>query len=410
MNTSPVRIAVIGCGGYAFQLIKRILSVPHFGAVAAVTSRDLASSGAQFCRDRGIPVFATIDELLDYGNFEVVLNPTPIHLHESTTVQCMEAGFPVWLEKPPVATIQELDSLNAYAKAKGMPVAVCFNSLFSRLTQTLKGELVAGRFGRVRRIKGIGAWIRTNEYFSRNNWAGNLQINEAWILDGDLNNPFAHVLCNHLYFAADSHYALAEPETIEAELYRCNEITSEDTSCLRIKTTNGIEIFNCLTLGPEEEIAPKTVIETDEAVITFANFNALKIEFASGKVEMLEAYKEDRIDMIEHLCWAFRNGEPYISTLDMMRPFTLSVNGAFEASKTIETIPEPYAVTGFANGVSRRYIRDMGSILESAFESVRLFSELNVPWASPRDTFRPDGYSRFPVRFLASGNGSNHQQ
>lgn len=401
MILEPVQIAVIGCGGYAFQLIKRILSVPHSGVVAAVTSRDPASAGARFCGERGIPVFQTIDELLKYGKFEVVLNPTPIHLHLPTTKQCLSAGFPVWLEKPPVATVQELEELQSIAEVAGKPIAVCFNSLFSHLTQNLKRELVAGRFGHVRQIKGIGAWIRTSAYFNRNSWAGCLRKDDAWILDGDVNNPFAHVLCNNLFFAGSQHHSLAEPLSIEAELYRSNAIESEDTSCLRILTDNGVEIINYLTLAPREEIPPRTVIETEKALISFEEFKRLKIEFYNGPVEEHEAYQEDRVEMIEHLCRAFRTGEPYLSTLDMMRPFTVAVNGAFDSAEQIQTIPEEYLDVEREGETRKIAVKDIERIMEDAFESNSLYSELGVPWAHAGSKIDVSDYSRFPMRFQA---------
>jgi predicted dehydrogenase len=399
MILEPVKIAVIGSGGYAFQLIKRILSVPHCGTVVAVTSRDLECHGARYCRERKIPVFQTVEELLDFGEFEVVVNPTPIHLHTSITKQCLEAGFPVWLEKPPVATVQELDELQSFSEDAGLPVAVCFNSLFSHLTQNLKKELVDGRFGDVRQVKGIGAWIRNSDYFNRNSWAGSLKIGEQWILDGDVNNPFAHVLCNNLYFAATEQHALAEPVKVEAELYRCNEIQSEDTSCLRIKTRNGVEIIDYLTLGPQREIPPKTLIETEKALISFENFNRLKIEFYDGSVEEHEAYQEDRIEMIEHLCRAFRTGEPYLCSLNMMRPFTLAVNGSFDSAGNIHTIPAEFLHSEKRKNTTSVNIAGIETTMHEAFASNSLFSEIGVPWARKSHVIDTSDYSRFPERF-----------
>lgn len=399
MILEPVKIAVIGCGGYAFQLIKRILSVPSSGVITAVASRDLTSAGAQYCRQKGIAVFGTVEELLDYGQFEVVINPTPIHLHSSLTEQCMEVGFPVWLEKPPVATVQELDHLQAVAEAAGMPVAVCFNSLFSHLVQELKQDLVSGRYGEIRQVKGIGAWIRTSAYFGRNSWAGRVKMDGQWILDGDLNNPFAHVLCNNLYLAGNGRNFLAEPAKVEAELYRCNDIESEDTSCLRIVTKDGIEIIDYLTLSPNREIPPRTVIETEKALITFENFAKLKIEFHDGSVEQHEAYKEDRIDMLEHLCRAFRTGKPYLGTLDMMRPFTVAVNGAFDSAGSIHAIPSEFRNEDETAGVSRRSIKDIEQIMEDAFQSNSLYSEIGVPWAKGSLKVDTSDYTLFPTRF-----------
>ncbi|MEI8207519.1 MAG: Gfo/Idh/MocA family oxidoreductase [Kiritimatiellales bacterium] len=399
MINEPVKIGVIGCGGYAFQLIKRILSVSHAGTITAATSRDMNSSGAQYCRERGIRVFQTVEEMLVFGQFEVVVNPTPIHLHATISKQCLTAGFPVFMEKPPVATVQEFDDLAAASKAAGLPVAVCFNSLYAFLVQQLKKELLAGRFGKVLRVKSIGAWTRTDAYFTRNSWAGKVQQNGQWILDGDINNPFAHVLCNSLFFAGTQQNALAEPLTVEAELYRCNQIESEDTSCLRIMTREGVELLTWFTLGSKTEIAPRTVIETEKAVITFENFKTLKIEFTDGTVEEHEAYQEDRIEMIQQLCRAIRTGEQFCGDLDMIRPFTVVINGAFDSAGTICSIPEQYLSRVKVGTATQIVIEGAGETLKQAFAANALFSEMGAPWARKNEKFSTENYTRFPLRF-----------
>ena len=230
MLAEPVKIGLTGCDGYAFQLIIRMQTTPLHAKITGVAALDLHSEGATYCRAHGIPVFPSIGELLAEGDLEVVVNPTPIHLHAKITKQCLAAGFPVWVEKPPVATVQELDDLAAAARAAGLPVAVCFNALHSFRAQQLKAELVAGKYGRIRRVKSLGAWARTEAYFCRNDWAGKLKVDDQWVLDGDINNPLAHVVCNGLFFAGRQPAALAHPATVEAEVYRANPIESEDTS------------------------------------------------------------------------------------------------------------------------------------------------------------------------------------
>jgi len=402
MIFEPVKIGIIGCEGYAFQLIKRIKTVPNSGVITAVVALDINSSGAKFCHANGMRVFQSVKDFLQSGLFEVVMNPTPIHLHAHFTKTCLAAGFPVWLEKPPVATVQEWEDVRLFAEKSDLRVAVCFNSLFSQLTQNLKADLIDGRFGEIRQIKGIGAWPRSNEYFSRNNWAGRLSVDDAWVLDGPINNPFAHVLCNNLYFASPGRHSLAEASTIEAELYRCNPIESEDTSCLRIQTETGVEIINYLTLTPNTSIDPRTVIETEKALITYSNFSRISIQFHDGSAENRESYCEDRIEMIQHLCRAFRTGEDYLSTLQMMRPFTLAVNGAFESAGTIETIPDAFIKSEGINGTQQLSINNIDNIMEDSFRSNSLYSELGVPWSKRSKKFNLTGYDKFPVKFESS--------
>jgi predicted dehydrogenase len=410
MLYEPVKLAVIGCQGYSLQLIKRILSVPYTGTLAAVMALDPKSEGAEFCRQRGISVFPSVDALLDYGQFEAVFNSTPINLHAPLARQCLKAGFPVFLEKPPVATVQELDALQEASRAAGLPVAVCFNSLHSSLVQTLKKELLAGRFGKIHRVKGIGAWGREPGYFGPGRWHGQATHDGQWVLGGTINNPFSHVLANGLFFAGAQQTALASPRTVEAELYRCNEIETEDTSCLRVMTCEGIEVLTWLTLGPKDEIQPRTVIETEKALITFENFKTLTIDFHDGSVEQHEAYQEDRIQMIEQLCRAIRTGERFLCDLESVRPFTVVVNSAFDSAGSIITIPDQFLRRTNADPAPHTVIEGVGEIMQQAFEANALFSELDVPWARKSTVFDAENYTEFPVRFKPGVLEEDHSE
>ncbi len=403
MAHTPVKLAVIGCSGYSEMQIKRILAAPESATLVAVTAVDLNCPIAQQCCELGISVFGTVDELINYGQFEAVVNPTPIHLHARFSMQCIAAGFPVFMEKPPTATVQELDRLSAAAHAAGLPVAVCFNQLYTPVVQQLKRDLLSGRYGKVLRVKGIGAWIRTNEYYSRSSWAGKVRQDGNWVLDGTINNPFSHVLCNNLFFAAGEQNALAEPVEVTAELYRCNAIESEDTSCVRVMTREGVEVMTWFTLGSETELPATTVIETEKAVITFENFQKLKIEFADGRVEVLDNGPTDKTETIRQLCRALRAGERFCCSLDMSRPFTVVVNAAFDSSGRIHVISGSCRKQIQVNDAVQMTIPGVVDCMRKAFEMNALFSEIGTPWAQKGETVNTENYAGFPVRFNASG-------
>jgi predicted dehydrogenase len=330
-STSPKKIAVIGCGGYAFQLIQRIWTIPRYIDVRAVVSCNPDGATARLYAAKGIKIFPSVEALLSDPPeaIDAILNPTPIHVHTETTLSCLKAGYPVWLEKPPVATLAEYDQILPVAARAGKQVDVCFNSLYAHGVQRLKAEIVAGLYGKVRRVRGIGGWIRTDAYFERVGWAGQLKVGDQWVFDGTINNPLAHVLCNNLYFAAPEHHALAEPRSVEAELWHGHEIESEDTSSLRVVTKDGVEVLTHLTLCPEAEIVPLTVIDTEAATITLRDFQTVEIEWNDGRRESRRCFKENRIEMLEELGHKLNTGEPRFCPLEMCRPFTRVVETAF---------------------------------------------------------------------------------
>ncbi len=394
-----LKLGFIGCGGYAAHLIKRVWTLPRYATVAAVTSRKAKHSGAMACRERGIPVLPNVGELLAHapGQCDVIVNPTPIHLHHPYTLQCLEAGFPVWMEKPPTGTIQELDELIAASREKNLPVQVCFNSIYGFAVQELKRDLVAGRYGKIHRIRSIAAWIRTDSYFSRNSWAGKVRFGDAWVLDGTINNPLAHVIANSLYFAAPEHHAMAEPESVQAELYHGHDIESEDTSSVRIRTVEGIEILSQFTLCPDTPITPTTVIETDEAEIIVTDMSKVHVKRRDGKSDSIESFKENRIEMFEELCLAHQGMAPYLCDAAMCRPFSVTINAAFDSSGRPAAIPEKHLKREPHDDSVKTVIEGVEDALQKAHEEGRLLSETGAPWARSSSPVKTAGYNSFPV-------------
>ena len=331
-TSSPVKLALIGCEGYGAQLVKRLLALPHAASLLAVTSGNPSGADAHFCKNLGIKVFTSIDDLLNFssGLVDAIVNVTPIHVHKATSIRCLEAGFPVWVEKPPVATLAEMDELLSVSARTGFSVDVGFNTIYSEVAQLLKTELVAGVYGQVKMIRSLGAWIRTDSYFTRSSWAGKLNFGSSWVYDGTINNPFAHSVCNNLYFAAPNQHELAEAATVQARLWHGNDIDSEDTSSLRCVTKEGVVLLSHFTLCPEEEIDAITVIETEKATITLRDFHTLEVAWRDGRQEVRESKRENRLDMLEYLCGKVRNPVPALCPLSMTRPFTQLINLAFD--------------------------------------------------------------------------------
>ncbi len=394
-----LRLAMIGAGGYAFELIKRIWMVPDKIELVAVTSNPARKRpGADICRQKGVEVYDSVDELLDkmQGMCDVIFVPTSIQTHSPLTKQALEAGFDVFMEKPPTATIQELDDLIEFVDGYNTKVAVCFQYLYSSIVNQMKDHICGGKYGKVKRVRSIGAWERLDSYFSRSNWAGKLRVGGHWVLDGTINNPLAHVLSNDLYLASMEPRQMAKPKTVQAELYHVHDIESEDTSSLRVVTTDGVEVVFLATLCAEKIVEPITVVECEDAVIEYNEYNKAKIKFNDGKSESITDDTEQRVYMLEQLADSYQNKKYYHCTLETCRPFTITVNGAFESSGLTHSI-DPKYIKYFEKDDSIKTVVDgLGGLMKTAFEQGKLFSELGAKWTVKTEPFDVEGYSKFP--------------
>jgi len=399
-----IKLAMIGAGGYAYELIKRICEMPDKIKLVAVTSNPARkSSGRTFCQGRGITVYDDVDQMIKNvkGVADVVFIPAPIHKHFSLTTKCIDAGFDIFLEKPPVATIQDLDELTKYASKRGKKVPVAFQYLYSSIIQDLKKRIVEGRYGKVKRVRGMAGWPRFDTYYRRSEWAGKLHINGEWILDGTINNPLAHMLSDELYLASMKQGEMAEPVSVEAELYHGHDIESEDTSSLRIMTDKGVEILFNASLCSEAKMDPFVIIECEKAKIEYTGFSKATIILQTGEVDRITDDNEKRINMLTKLAEHYENGSQYPVMLETCRPFTLAVNGAFESCGQPHSIGKEYLTCreqSDSNGDAiKTVIKDIDHILRVAHENGKLFSEVGAAWAKKSVKFDLRGYKKFPA-------------
>lgn len=399
-----IKLAMIGAGGYAYELIKRIWEIPDQIKLVAVSSDPLRkSTGRDECLVRGVAVYDDVDSLIENvkGKVDVIFIPSPIHTHFVVTKKCMDAGFDVFLEKPPIAAIQELDELIRYAANLGKIVPVAFQYLHSDILQELKKRIVQNRYGPVKRVRAMAGWPRFDTYYTRSQWAGKLRVAGHWVLDGTINNPLAHMLADELYLASATPGKMAQPATVQAELYRGHDIESEDTSSLRIITDQGVEILFNASLCSEAKMDPSVVIECEKAKIEYVGFCKAVITPEKGEIEIINDTSEKRINMLRRLAKCYETGESYPVTLETCRPFTLTVNGAFDSCGLPHSISPQY-LTNFEqnepNGDSvKTVINDIDCTLKSAHENGKLFSEVGAVWAKKSRVLNLRGYKAFPA-------------
>jgi len=129
----PIRIAVVGVGKIARdQHLPTIAVNPDFELVAAV-SRNAAVDG--------VPNFPDIDSLLEgVSELDAVALCVPPGPRHAMALRALDHGKHVLLEKPPGATVSELDDLIAEAAASAQADYVLMGAYGrGRLRETFGG-------------------------------------------------------------------------------------------------------------------------------------------------------------------------------------------------------------------------------------------------------------------------------
>ncbi len=136
-----IRIAIVGFG--------KIARTEHMPAIAAHPDFELVGVVAPHGADEaGIPVFAALGEMLAAmpGGIDAVSLCTPPRVRHAIAAEGIAAGLAVMLEKPPAATLGELQDLVARARQKGTCLFAAWHSqqapAVAPAAQALNGETV----------------------------------------------------------------------------------------------------------------------------------------------------------------------------------------------------------------------------------------------------------------------------
>ena len=88
-----------------------------------------------------------IGEMLDKERPDLVSLCLPNQGHFDATLQVIQAGFPLLVEKPLVFDLGQADTLLAEAEARNLFFAIVFNHRYAKPMQLARQAIQAGRLG-----------------------------------------------------------------------------------------------------------------------------------------------------------------------------------------------------------------------------------------------------------------------
>ena len=140
---SPIRIAIVGFG--------KIARDQHVPAIAATDGVALAAIASRNASLADVPHFATIEELLRDGPaIDAVALCTPPQVRRAQAAAALAAGKHVMLEKPPGASVSELDPLIAQAARVGRTLFATWHSRFAPAVEPARRWLAPRRINSVK--------------------------------------------------------------------------------------------------------------------------------------------------------------------------------------------------------------------------------------------------------------------
>lgn len=392
-------VCIIGVSGFGRVHYEMLLDQHAAGNVelvgATIINQDEEAEKCAHLRALGCRIFDDYETMLQAlaGTVELCLIPTGTPWHRTMTVAALEAGMHVLVEKPAAGSIQDVRSMRQASSAADKLVAVGYQHMYAPSTLEIKRHILDGQIGEVEAIKCRVLWPRGHDYYQRNNWAGRLRIGDNWVLDSPFNNAVAHELMLMLFLAGSEERQAATPVSVEAELYRANNIESADTAYLRVVTDTGIPLLFYSTHACTETLNPEIIVRGTNGTIRWTRAGSV-VESKDGTTREQKPMERRvlREQLMNSLLDTVHGGASFYCDLETAAQQTIVVNAAHEAC---EIFSVPGQTLRGDDGSVITVIPGIEEELNRAFEKERSFHDGNVPWARPGGSLGCVDYREF---------------
>ncbi|HTE30964.1 MAG TPA: Gfo/Idh/MocA family oxidoreductase [Chryseolinea sp.] len=148
----PVKWGIIGCGDVCEVKSGPAFSKIHGSSLVAVMRRD-AAKAEDFAKRHRVPVFySDATELIQDKDVTAVYIATPPESHETYAIEAMEAGKPVYIEKPVTITSSSCQRIAAASRRLLIPATVAHYRRALDLFQRVKKLITEGEIGDVKLV------------------------------------------------------------------------------------------------------------------------------------------------------------------------------------------------------------------------------------------------------------------
>lgn len=390
--------AIIGISSYARHHLLVALEQALHGRLrlvaATIVNQEAEAFFCQRLRELGCKIFATTEEMWTAfgGKVDLCFIPTGIHLHASMALQALRAGACVLVEKPLAASTADAAAIMQLEASTGHFVAVGFQDLYTASTWTIKQQLLDGDLGEIKSISFTGLWPRPARYYKRNDWAGRLSHHGLPVLDSPVSNAFAHFINLALFWAGPSPAASAHLDSLACELYRVQPIESFDTCCVAAKLSTGPMFRFYVTHSCAEDRVPVIAIEGTRGHLEWVQESHYTVTRPDGsqRREPVPGKFETKFMMSDAVLARFKDPQARICSTAIAYEHLRFVE-ALHAAGPIADIAPTHVRRLHASGDDWRQIIGIERAIDEAAASGRLWSQMNLPWASPTPASKTNG-------------------
>lgn len=181
-----LNIAIIGTGNIAPSHVQGYLQFSDRCKIVALV--DIYPDKARKMAERfelDADIYGAHEDLLKRKDIHLVSVCTPPYTHAEITINCLQAGFHVLVEKPMAASLAECDAMLAAAENNGRLLSVIAQNRFTNPIMKLKQILDLDVIGKITHAQVDSFWWRGANYYDlwwRGTWekeGGGCTLNHA---------------------------------------------------------------------------------------------------------------------------------------------------------------------------------------------------------------------------------------
>lgn len=410
-----ISIVLVGIGGYGHSYVRALMSnqIPEeYTVVGVVDPYPEKCDSIDEIREKGIPVFYSIEDFYASSEADLAVISSPVHYHCSQICYALQKGSNVLCEKPICPTVQEASEIIRERDRTGKFVAIGYQWSYTDAIQRLKRDILSGILGKPKRMKSIVLTPRAESYYQRANWAGKKRDAYGnWILDSVVSNATAHYMHNMFYILGNKIEESVSLKGVTAELYRANHIENYDTAAARIFTEDGVELLYYASHATKDAVNPMFCYEFEKGRVIFEldwygasyeeNQNIRKgnmwAAFNDGSYKIYGNPYNDEMNKLSTSIRAVLGETTIPCTPEASMMHTLCVNGMQDSMPEIIEFPEEFVKVQVDGAAEKRdvYVEGLEELLAQCYEKAILPSEANISWAKKGKYIDLENYTYF---------------
>lgn len=333
MNDKPsgkIRFALIGCGTIANKHVIAINRLNN-GEVVGAYDIDFKSAKA-FGEKHQIPVFTSVEEMIEETNPHVLNILTPSGDHAQRVLELIRFNKHFVVEKPLALRLDQIDRILEECDKRGLRIFVVQQNRFNPPIQKLREALDKGRFGKLVMGTVRIRWCRKQAYYDQKSWRG------TWAYDGGvLTNQASHHIDMLIWMMGEVESAMAKTAT------RLVNIEVEDTGVAILKFKNGaLGVIEATTATRPKDLEGSISILGEKGAVEIGGFfmNKLKTWNFAEPDEMDDNIWDKFANVPNEPAW--NHTEFFKDVIDSLRNDRKGLINGLEGRKSIELINAIY--------------------------------------------------------------------